>query len=155
MEKGKRYTPYTRSMLEPNQLAVWCINHAEEVFINDLETEYGRYIANLALVSGVDNMGTLEDGSLPTEPRSLIYVPISVSGQVRGIITVHSYRAHAYQRIDVDMLTTLASYVAVAFANADRAKGLGLKAGPLAAIQGLEPARLKAAEEHYRRTYGR
>ena len=119
MEKGKRYTPYTRSMLEPNQLAVWCINHAEEVFINDLETEYARYIANLALVSGVDNMGTLEDGSLPTEPRSLIYVPISVNGQVRGIITVHSYRAHAYQRIDADMLTTLASYVAVAFANAD------------------------------------
>jgi ligand-binding sensor domain-containing protein/signal transduction histidine kinase len=119
MEKGKRYTPYTRSMLEPNQLAVWCINHAEEVFINDLEQEYGRYIANLALVSGVDNMGTLEDGSLPTEPRSLIYVPISVNGQVRGIITVHSYRAHAYHRIDADMLTTLASYVAVAFANAD------------------------------------
>ena len=119
MEQGKRYAPYTRSMLEPNQLAVWCINHAEEVFINDLETEYARYIANLALVSGVDNMGTLEDGSLPTEPRSLIYVPISVNGQVRGIITVHSYRTHAYQRIDVDMLTTLASYVAVAFANAD------------------------------------
>ena len=64
-------------------------------------------------------MGTLEDGSLPTEPRSLIYVPISVNGQVRGIITVHSYRAHAYHRIDADMLTTLASYVAVAFANAD------------------------------------
>jgi signal transduction histidine kinase len=64
-------------------------------------------------------MGTLEDGSLPTEPRSLIYVPISVGGQVRGVITVHSYRAHAYQRIDLDMLTTLASYVAVAFANAD------------------------------------
>ena len=119
MEKGKRYTPYTRSMLEPNQLAVWCINHAEEVFINDLKTEYAHYIANLALVSGVDNMGTLEDGSLPTEPQSLIYVPISVAGQVRGVITVHSYRANAYRRIDLDMLTTLASYVAVAFANAD------------------------------------
>lgn len=119
MEKGKRYTPYTRSMLEPNQLAVWCINHAEEVFINDLETEYEHYIANLALVSGVENMGTLEDGSLPTEPQSLIYVPISVAGQVRGVITVHSYRARAYRRIDLDMLTTLASYVAVAFANAD------------------------------------
>ncbi|USX27753.1 ATP-binding protein [Oxalobacteraceae bacterium OTU3CINTB1] len=119
MEKGKRYTPYTRSMREPNQLAVWCINHAEEVFINDLEKEYGRYIDSVALVSGADDMGTLEDGSLPTEPRSLIYVPISVNGQVRGIITVHSYRAHAYHRIDADMLTTLASYVAVAFANAD------------------------------------
>ncbi|MYM37608.1 GAF domain-containing protein [Duganella sp. FT94W] len=119
MERGKRYTSYTRSMRDPDQLAVWCINQAQEVFINDLQAEYRRYITKLDLVSGVENMGTLEDGSLPTEPRSLIYVPISVSGQVRGIITVHSYRAHAYQRIDLDMLTTLASYVAVAFANAD------------------------------------
>ncbi|WP_229262422.1 sensor histidine kinase [Duganella guangzhouensis] len=119
MERGKRYTPYTRSMREPNQLSVWCIQHAQEVFINDLELEYHHYVANLELVSGAENMGTLEDGSLPTEPRSLIYVPISVGGQVRGVITVHSYRSHAYQRIDLDMLTTLASYVAVAFANAD------------------------------------
>jgi len=119
MEQGKRYTPYTRSMQDPNQLAVWCINHAQEVFINDLEQDYARYIANLRLVTDAEHMGTLEDGSLPTEPRSLIYVPISVSGQVRGVITVHSYRANAYQRIDLDMLTTLASYVAVAFANAD------------------------------------
>jgi ligand-binding sensor domain-containing protein/signal transduction histidine kinase len=119
MERGKRYTPYTRSMREPNQLAVWCINHAQEVFINDLENEYKRFISDLELVSGSDNMGTLEDGTMPTEPRSLIYVPISVSGQVRGVITVHSYRDHAYRRIDLDMLTTLASYVAVAFANAD------------------------------------
>jgi ligand-binding sensor domain-containing protein/signal transduction histidine kinase len=119
MEQGKRYTPYTRSMREPNQLAVWCITNAQEVFINDLEQEYARYIESLDLVSGADDMGTLEDGSLPTVPRSLIYVPISVTGQVRGVITVHSYRAHAYQRIDLDMLTTLASYVAVAFANAD------------------------------------
>jgi signal transduction histidine kinase len=94
-------------------------HHAQEVFINDLEQEYSRYIASLELVSGAENMGTLEDGSLPTEPRSLIYVPISVGGHVRGVITVHSYRTHAYQRIDLDMLTTLASYVAVAFANAD------------------------------------
>ncbi|NYE63776.1 ligand-binding sensor domain-containing protein/signal transduction histidine kinase [Duganella sp. 1224] len=119
MERGKRYTPYTRSMREPNQLAVWCILHGREVFINDVEQEYRRYIDSLELVSGAENMGTLEDGSLPTEPRSLIYVPISVGGQVRGVITVHSYRSHAYQRIDLDMLTTLASYVAVAFANAD------------------------------------
>jgi len=119
MEKGKRYTPYTRSMREPNQLAVWCITHAHDVFINDLDKEYGRYISSLELVSGAEDMGTLEDGSLPTAPRSLIYVPISVSGHVRGVITVHSYRKHAYQRIDLDMLNTLASYVAVAFDNAD------------------------------------
>ncbi|WP_348698976.1 two-component regulator propeller domain-containing protein [Duganella fentianensis] len=119
MEKGKRYAPYVRSMREPNQLAVWCIQHGKEVFINDLELEYGLYIAHLEHVTSAEDMGTLEDGSLPTAPRSLIYVPITVGGQVRGTITVHSYRPHAYHRIDVDMLTTLASYVGVAFANAD------------------------------------
>jgi ligand-binding sensor domain-containing protein/signal transduction histidine kinase len=119
MERDKRYTPYTRSMREPNQLAVWCIVHAQEVFINDLNTEYRRYIDHLEMVSSAEDMGTLEDGSLPTEPQSLIYVPISLGGRVRGVITVHSYRKHAYQRIDLDMLNTLASYVAVAFDNAD------------------------------------
>ena len=119
MERGKRYTPYTRSMREPNQLAVWCIVHAQDVFINDLNNEYRRYIENLSMVSSAEDMGTLEDGTLPTEPRSLIYVPISLGGRVRGVITVHSYREHAYQRIDLDMLNTLASYVAVAFDNAD------------------------------------
>lgn len=119
MENGKRYTPYTRSMLAPNQLAVWCIHHGQPVFINDLEQDYPRYIANLQLVLGSESMGTLEDGSVPQAPRSLIYVPIVVAGQVRGIITVHSHRAHAYQRVDLDMLDTLASYVGVAFTNAD------------------------------------
>lgn len=119
MEKGKRYTPYTRSMCEPNQLAVWCIVHAKEVFINDLEHEYAQYISDLSHVSSAEDMGTLEDGSLPTEPQSLIYVPILVAGQVRGVITVHSYHGNAYQRFDLDMLNTLASYVAVAFDNAD------------------------------------
>src|SRR5207244_201498 len=64
MERGKRYAPYTRSMREPNQLAVWCILHAQDVFINDLNQEYKRYIDNLSMVSSAEDMGTLEDGSL-------------------------------------------------------------------------------------------
>ncbi len=119
IERGKRYAPYVRSMREPNQLAVWCIEHEREVFINDLEAEYERYIADLSLTSGAEHMGTLDDGSLPTEPRSLLYVPISVNGRVLGVVTVHSYRAQAYGQIHLDMLRTLAAYVGVAFDNAD------------------------------------
>jgi ligand-binding sensor domain-containing protein/signal transduction histidine kinase len=119
IERGKRYAPYSRRMDEPNQLAVWCITQRREVFINDLETEYGRYIEHLALTSGDEHMGTLEDGSLPTAPRSLLYVPIAVNGRMLGVVTVHSYRQNAYRPIDLDMLRTLASYVGVAFDNAD------------------------------------
>ena len=119
MERGQRYAPYTRSMREPNQFAVWCITHASNILINDLEHEYHRYIDSLELVTGAEEMGLLEDGTQPVAPRSLIYVPISLGGKVRGVITVHSYRDHAYQRVDLDMLNTLASYVAVAIDNAD------------------------------------
>jgi ligand-binding sensor domain-containing protein/signal transduction histidine kinase len=119
IETGKRYAPYSRSMHEPNQLAVWCITHEREVFINDLNTQYSDYIDDLKLTSAAEHLGTLDDGTLPTEPQSMLYVPISVNGRMLGVISVHSYRQYAYERIHLDMLRTLASYVGVAFDNAD------------------------------------
>ena len=44
IEKGKRYAPYTRDTTNPDQLPVWCIEHREPVFINDIATEATRYI---------------------------------------------------------------------------------------------------------------
>lgn len=119
VEDGKRYSPYVRDMREPNQLAVWCISHQKDVFINDLEQEYQQYISSLELTSGPEHLGTLADGSLPKSPCSLLYVPISVNGKMRGVISVHSFEKNAYQRIHLDMLRTLAAYVGVALDNAD------------------------------------
>ncbi len=119
IEKGKRYAPYSRSMNEPNQLAVWCVKHEREVFINDLHAEYTDYIENLNLTSSDEHLGTLDDGSLPTAPQSMLYVPIAVAGRIVGVISVHSYNKNAYERIHLDMLRTLASYVGVAFDNAN------------------------------------
>ncbi|MFB9240618.1 two-component regulator propeller domain-containing protein [Massilia antarctica] len=119
IEGGKRYAPYSRSMDDPNQLAVWCILNERDVFINNLDKEYGNYIADLSLTSSEDHLGTLEDGTLPTPPRSLLYVPIAVNGRMLGVVSVHSYVENAYGRIHLDMLRTLASYVGVAFDNAD------------------------------------
>ncbi len=119
IEKGKRYAPYSRDMNEPNQMAVWCIRHEREIFINDLQSEYTDYIDHLELTSSTEHLGTLDDGSLPTAPQSMLYVPISVSGRIVGVISVHSYYKGAYERIHLDMLRTLASYVGVAFDNAN------------------------------------
>ena len=47
IENGKRYAPYTRDTTDRDQLPVWCIEHGEPVFINDLPTEYSRYIAQV------------------------------------------------------------------------------------------------------------
>jgi signal transduction histidine kinase len=137
MERGVRYQPYMRSMTEPNQLAVWCIEHKREVFINDLHQQFGAYIDDLELTDGDARVGTLADGSRPHPPRSLMYVPILAGERVLGVVTVHSYNANAYQRIHLDMLRTLAAYVGVAFDNADAYRQLKETQTQLAAHEKL------------------
>jgi ligand-binding sensor domain-containing protein/signal transduction histidine kinase len=137
MERGVRYRPYVRKMSEPNQLAVWCITHRREVFINDLHQQYGDYIDNLDLTDGKGRVARLEDGTLPAGPRSLMYVPIMAGERVLGVITVHSYVSNAYQRIHLDMLRTLAAYVGVAFDNADAYRRLTETQTQLAAHEKL------------------
>ena len=42
IEKGKRYAPYTRDTTDPDQLPVWCIEHRQPVFINDLGRDHAE-----------------------------------------------------------------------------------------------------------------
>lgn len=119
MEAGKRYDRYSRDLSEKDQLPVWCIENQKEVFINDLEHEYQHYISHLAFTNSPESLGVLEDGTVAIAPQSLLYVPIVVNHQIRGVISVHSYHKHAYQTTDLDILRTLASYVGIALDNAD------------------------------------
>jgi len=117
LEHGKRGNTYSRSMDDPNQLAVWCITHRTEVEINDIETEYEKYIDRAGLTKVV--MANFDDGLTQTKPLSLIYAPMIIKGRVLGTISVHSIKKNGYQPMHVDMLQTLAAYTAVALDNAD------------------------------------
>ncbi len=44
IENGKRYAPYTRDTRDKNQFAVWCLENRQPILINDVETEYQKYI---------------------------------------------------------------------------------------------------------------
>ena len=113
IEKGKRYTPYTRDTTDRNQLPVWCIEHREPVFINDLPTEYSRYISRYA-----ESSQPLEDGSMSQEPQSVIYLPLIAKERVLGIVTIQSFRSHAYTEHHLNVMQSLASYTAIALDNA-------------------------------------
>ncbi|HVO43377.1 MAG TPA: triple tyrosine motif-containing protein, partial [Aggregatilineales bacterium] len=82
MELGKRFSPYTRRMDEPNQLAVWCIAHRQEVFINDIAAEAERYTQDHEQTSAQLAVGTLEDGSARRKPVAMIYAPLLVKDRV-------------------------------------------------------------------------
>ena len=125
MERGIRYAPYIRDAREPNQMAVWCIRNKREILINDLQAEHSLYVSNLELTSSDRNLGTLSNGAKPATPCSMVYVPILLDERVLGTICVHSFQLRAYQQVHVDMLRTLAAYVAVAIDNAEAYTRLG------------------------------
>jgi len=113
IENGKRYLPYRRNMENKNQFPVWCIENKKEVFINDVRTEYKRYLTEY-----IEVVLSLEDGTQTTNPLSLIYLPLMIKEKVIGLITVQSFSENTYTPHHLDILKTLASYTAAALYNA-------------------------------------
>jgi signal transduction histidine kinase len=116
IEKGKRYAPYTRDTRDKNQFPVWCIENRQPVFINDVTKEYSRYI-NEFKSANVEGM-VLEDGTLPEEPLSIIYLPLISQHKVLGVITIQSFQKNAYTDYHLNLLQNLAAYTAIALDNA-------------------------------------
>lgn len=127
MENGKRYEPYTRDATDPNQFPVWCLENRAPVFINDVATEYSRYIEQYE-----DPTRTLEDGTVSTPVQSLIYLPLITQDRVLGVITVQSFRKNAYSENDLNILRTMAAYASVALDNANAYRRLN---GTVAELQ--------------------
>ena len=115
IENGKRYEPYTRDASDPNQLPVWCLEHREPVFINDVAVEASRYIS---AYNHDHERGVLEDGTLSQAPQSLIYLPLVSNDRVLGVITIQSLRTRAYTEQHLSLMQSLASYTAIALDNA-------------------------------------
>jgi signal transduction histidine kinase/CheY-like chemotaxis protein/ligand-binding sensor domain-containing protein len=115
IEKGKRYTPYTRDTSNKNQFPVWCIENRQPVFINDVEREYSKYISEY---NPTGRLRKLEDGSISQDPLSLIYLPLIAHDQVLGVISIQSFQKNAYTDYHLSILQNLAAYTTVALDNA-------------------------------------
>ena len=113
MEQGKRYAPYSRSTTEASQLPVWCIEHREPVFINDVAAEYSKYIPRYAEANR-----KLEDGTMSRAAQSIIYLPLISKDKVLGIFTIQSFDKGAYTEHHLNMMQNLAAFTAIALDNA-------------------------------------
>jgi len=113
IENGTRYAPYTRDASDPDQLPVWCIEHREPVFLNDVETEYSKYIRKYD-----EQRRRLEDGSMSRHPQSIIYMPLVSKDRTLGIVTIQSFEKNAYTDHHLNVMQSLASYASIALDNA-------------------------------------
>jgi signal transduction histidine kinase/CheY-like chemotaxis protein/ligand-binding sensor domain-containing protein len=114
IEKGKRYAPYTRSMDDKNQFAVWCIEHRQPIRLNDVAAESAKYIPSY------EHAGrALEDGTLAQPPASMIYLPLIAQERVLGVLSIQSFKKNAYTEQHLSLLQNLAAYTTIALDNAN------------------------------------
>lgn len=116
--RGKNLLPYHRDLQDPDLLSTWCVQHKKAIYINDVHEDYLHYIG----IEGLEKLVATESfGAEHTAfaPVSLIYVPLIVKDRLLGLLSMQSSLPNAFERMHVDMLTTLAAYTAVAFDNAD------------------------------------
>ncbi|MGQ0829195.1 MAG: GAF domain-containing protein [Bacteroidota bacterium] len=113
LAENKKYKPYTRDTKDKNQFPVWCIENKKPVFINDVNKEYKKYLKKNKTLEAA-----LEDGSKEKVVHSILYLPIIVKKKVIGIISVQSYKKHAYSAYHLDVLQNIAAYAGMAIENA-------------------------------------
>jgi len=116
MEGSLKMPNYEREMADKNQLAVWCIENKQTIFSNNIMVEYRQYIDEF--MEDKIRKIKLSDGSSPRLVNSVLYVPLIINDRVLGIISVQSYLTDVYNAHHMNMLQTLATYIAIALENA-------------------------------------
>jgi signal transduction histidine kinase/methyl-accepting chemotaxis protein len=106
IENGERLSEFSYSITDKNRFAVWCIDNRKPVFINDVDTEYSKYIASRSKPKAGQYVS------------SLIYLPLVVNNRVIGVLSAQSYKKHAYTENQLDILNNIANNTAIALDNA-------------------------------------
>jgi len=107
IDMGVKLPEFRIQLTDLDRPAVWCVTHKKDVFINDFEKEYSKYVEKLP------------EPRAAGQPKSLLFCPLMVETRVIGVITVQSYKAQAYTSYHLDILKTLASHTAIALDNAN------------------------------------
>ncbi|MFB5651822.1 adenylate/guanylate cyclase domain-containing protein [Leptospira wolffii] len=102
-----RYTPAPSvDPLNEDNPSSYCVKNARELVTQDIETDFPQYIADIRKHFGENT-------------KSATYFPLKVEDRLIGILTVHSYSKNAFIDNQLNILRTLANYVAIGVDNAD------------------------------------
>ncbi len=106
IEKGSRLPSFTISMDEKDRFAVWCVEHASPIFMNDVDNEWQNYVSHRAKPLVGETVS------------SLIYIPLMIENHVLGVLSAQSFKKNAYTVYQFNMLSSLANFIAIALENA-------------------------------------
>jgi signal transduction histidine kinase len=123
-ENGEPLPFYINEIDAENRFAPICFRSGKEIIIGDLNLEYKNYL---------QQMSTPHEGE---QPLSLIFLPLLVKEKKLGVITVQSFKLHAYSDYHLFMLRNIAVYAAIALDNAESYEELNQAMASLKKTQG-------------------
>ena len=109
MEKGKTLGYAYYDLSDDKYLPVWSFKNQKVIFVNDYRKEYNDYIPNSSPPIPVA-------GDVPES--SIWYPLISTEGKALGILTIQSFRTHAYTEYHFLFVRNLAVFTTIALENA-------------------------------------
>lgn len=106
IENGEHLQEFSFSTTDKNRFAVWCVDNRKPIFINDVDTEFSKYITSRSKPKAGKYVS------------SLIYLPLIVNERVLGVISAQSFQKNAYTENHLDILNNIANNTAIALDNA-------------------------------------
>ncbi|MFT4927683.1 MAG: signal transduction histidine kinase [Phenylobacterium sp.] len=115
MNQQKNLATVDVSLSDNNSPAVWCILNKAELVIFEAKDQFKYFNDPMMCVSIAD---AKIDSPAAEEMNSIVYQPLIVGDKIVGCLSVQNLEPHAYNADQLDMIRTLASYSAIAIANA-------------------------------------
>ena len=106
-EKGEILDCLSFDLADELRLSSYCVKTRKEIFINDFEIEYSKYLN--AITPPDEKTGN---------SSSIIYLPMILNDEVMGVITVQSFQKNAYTEYHLNIVRNLAIYSKIALDNA-------------------------------------
>jgi Response regulator containing a CheY-like receiver domain and an HTH DNA-binding domain len=99
IENGQPLPDFSVDALDEGRLASWCISREEDIFMNDLDKEYSRYLSvKPQPLAGMN-------------PRAAIYIPLKLNDKLVGLIVVRTIHKNVYQPHHLHLLKTVGNFV--------------------------------------------
>ncbi len=99
IENSQQLPDVVVDVFEDNRFAPWCILNESEIFINDLDIEYSKYVKKIPYPRA---------GS---PPNAALYVPLRMNNKVVGLIAVRTIHKNVYHKHHLYILKTLGNFV--------------------------------------------
>jgi DNA-binding CsgD family transcriptional regulator/transcriptional regulator with GAF, ATPase, and Fis domain len=99
IEDNKRMPDFSFTALDEGRLASWCIRNEQDIFMNDFDTEYNRYLpVRPQPLAGI-------------QPKAALYTPLKLNDKLVGLVVVRTIHKNVYQPHHLYILKTVGNFV--------------------------------------------